>query len=94
MTDKINNILTDLALTMDESLNQAVAANKAKSPTPPASRNHSRSPAPARAPSLATSTNTNILATLKDTEACIIAMEKKRGSGGGGRRTNGRDCID
>ena len=50
MTGKINNGLTALALTMDESLHQALSATEAKSPNPPASRDRSCSPAPARAP--------------------------------------------
>ena len=95
MTDKINDDLTALALalTMDESLHQAVAANEAKSPTPPASHNHSRSPAPERAPSPATSTNTAILATHKAMEARIITMEK-RGGGGGGRGVNRKEHAE
>ena len=93
MTDKINNGLTALTLAMDKSLNQALSANESKSPTPPASRNRSFSPAPARAPSPATSTDTAILATLKDMEARIIAMEK-RGGGGGGREANRRERAE
>ena len=91
MTDKINDGLTDLALAMDESLHQAVSANEAESPTPPASRDRSRSPVPAHAPSSAMSTNTAILATLKAMEARIIATEKC--GGGGGREANRRGRV-
>ena len=93
MTDNINDSLIALALTMDESLHQAVPANKAKSPTPPASRDRSRSPAPTRAPSPAMCTNTAILETLKAIEARIVVMEK-RGGGGGRRRANRRERAE
>ena len=93
MTYKINDSLTALALSIDESLHQAVAANETKSLIPPASRNCSRSPAPARAPYPAMSTDTAILATLKAMEACIIAMDK-RGGGGGGRGANRRERAE
>ena len=76
MIYNINDGLTALALAMDESLNQAVAANEAKSPTPPASRDRYCSPTTARAPSPTTSTDTAILKTFKAMEARIIATEK------------------
>ena len=101
MTYKINNGLTALALAMDESLHQSVAATKAKSPTPPASQDRFFSPTPAHAPSPARSTDTTILATLKAMEAHIIAMEKRGGGGGGGggrrganRRERAEHVID
>ena len=96
MPDKINDGLVALALAMDEYLNQAVDANKAKSSTPPASRYRSRSPAPSCALSPSTSTDTAILDTLKAMEARIIVMEKNHGGGGsgGGRGANRRDRID
>ena len=93
MTDKINDGLTALALTMDEYLHQAVAATETKSPTPLASHNRSRSPGPARAPSPATITDTAILTTLKAMEARINAMEKRGGGDGGGREANRRGRV-
>ena len=94
MPDKINDGLAALALAMDESLNQDVDTNKANSPTPPASCDRFRSPAPSCALSPSTSTDTAILETLKAMQAYIIAMEKNRGVGGGGRGANRRDRID
>ena len=98
MTDKLNNGIAALALAMDESLHQAVAANEARSPTPPASCDSYCSPVLASAPSPSTSADTSILVTLKAMETHIIAMEKNCGGGGGGgggrKGANGRDRAE